>query len=117
MGRCHLCYDRITEGIAPACAKTCPTGAIRHGEREKLLEMARKAGHEKVYRVVDHEGFDILYAFNDTLKVSGLDEKPELPETVVFWQRLLRPFAYASLGFAVAAFQLYSLVFGRRQMK
>jgi hypothetical protein len=86
-------------------------------EREKLLEMARKAGHEKVYRVVDHEGFDILYAFKDAVKVSGLDEKPELPETVVFWHRLLRPFAYASLGFAVAAFQLYYLVFGRRQMK
>jgi len=117
VGRCQLCYDRIAVGIAPACAKTCPTGAIRYGEKEKLLETARKEGHEKVYRVVAHEGFEILYVFENTLRVCALDEKPEIPDTVVFWHRLLRPFAFASLGFSVAAFQLYSLVFGRRKMK
>ena len=117
IGRCHLCYDRITKGIAPACAKICPTGAIQYGEQEKLLKMARRAGHEKVFRVADHGGSDILYAFKDVLKVYRFDEKPEIPEAVVFWHRLLRPFAYASLGFAVAAFQFYSLVFGRRTMK
>lgn len=116
--KCHLCYEGTTEGRSPACAKTCPTGAMRYGERDKLLGIARKAGFEKVYRVGDLEGGQgVFYAFKEVPEVFMSDEKPKIPETSVIWHKLMRPFAYAGLGGAVAASLLYHIAFGRRKIK
>jgi formate dehydrogenase iron-sulfur subunit len=38
--KCTFCYDRLQSGLAPACAKVCPTQAIQFGP---LGEMQKKA--------------------------------------------------------------------------
>jgi formate dehydrogenase iron-sulfur subunit len=40
--KCTLCYDRIGEGLTPACAKACPTQSIQFGELDELRERAGK---------------------------------------------------------------------------
>ncbi len=40
--KCILCYDLIKEGEQTACAKVCPTEATLFGDRETLLETARR---------------------------------------------------------------------------
>ena len=40
--KCTLCFDRITNNQVPACVKSCPTGAMTFGQRDKILEMAKK---------------------------------------------------------------------------
>jgi Fe-S-cluster-containing dehydrogenase component len=32
IGKCNLCYSELTEGRSPACANSCPTGALNYGE-------------------------------------------------------------------------------------
>lgn len=39
---CNMCFDRLQEGLPPACVKACSTGAMRFGSRKAMLEAAEK---------------------------------------------------------------------------
>ncbi|MGD0933575.1 MAG: 4Fe-4S dicluster domain-containing protein [Streptosporangiaceae bacterium] len=39
--KCTLCYDRIGDGLEPACAKACPTDSIQFGPLDELRERAQ----------------------------------------------------------------------------
>ena len=39
--KCTLCYDRLKDGMQPACAKACPTDSIQFGELDELRATAR----------------------------------------------------------------------------
>ena len=34
--KCTLCYDRLHDGLEPACAKACPTNSIQFGDLDEL---------------------------------------------------------------------------------
>jgi formate dehydrogenase iron-sulfur subunit len=38
--KCTLCYDRLEDGMEPACAKACPTKSIQFGEWDDLRDHA-----------------------------------------------------------------------------
>ncbi len=115
ISKCHLCADRISEGLPPLCAKTCPTGAIKYGRREELIDMARKAGYEKIYGERDLDGLGALYAFKDAPKIYGMVEEPRIPESVVFWNKILKPLSYIGLGSAVALAALHYITVGPKR--
>jgi formate dehydrogenase iron-sulfur subunit len=39
--KCTLCYDRIGDGLTPACAQACPTESIQFGDLDELRERAQ----------------------------------------------------------------------------
>jgi formate dehydrogenase iron-sulfur subunit len=41
-GKCTLCYDRLEDGLEPACAKACPTDSIQFGPYDELVEVAQR---------------------------------------------------------------------------
>jgi formate dehydrogenase iron-sulfur subunit len=41
-GKCTLCYDRLEDGLEPACAKACPTDSIQFGPYEELVAHAER---------------------------------------------------------------------------
>lgn len=58
--KCTLCYDRVKDGLEPACAKACPTDSIQFGLVEELMARARDrvaALHER--------GVDEAYIYGD----------------------------------------------------
>jgi formate dehydrogenase iron-sulfur subunit len=44
--KCTLCYDRIVDGLTPACAKACPTESIQFGQLDELRERAEERVQE-----------------------------------------------------------------------
>ena len=40
--KCTLCYDRLQDGMEPACAKACPTDSIQFGPYDELVDVARR---------------------------------------------------------------------------
>ena len=40
--KCTLCYDRLEDGLEPACAKACPTDSIQFGPYDELVEVASR---------------------------------------------------------------------------
>lgn len=38
--KCTFCFDRISNGMKPACVLSCPTGTMNFGEEEEMLELA-----------------------------------------------------------------------------
>ncbi len=110
--KCHLCFDRISNKMAPACAKTCPTEAIKYGPREELIATAKKRGYPKVYGQTDLGGLGSVYAFKDGPKLYGYSESPEIPASVVLWDKVVKPLSYIGLGGIVAASIVHYLVIG-----
>jgi formate dehydrogenase iron-sulfur subunit len=40
--KCTLCYDRLEDGLEPACAKACPTDSIQFGPYAELVDLAQR---------------------------------------------------------------------------
>jgi formate dehydrogenase iron-sulfur subunit len=40
--KCTLCYDRLEDGLEPACAKACPTDSIQFGVYDELVDVASR---------------------------------------------------------------------------
>jgi formate dehydrogenase iron-sulfur subunit len=51
--KCTLCYDRLQDGLEPACAKACPTDSIQFGALDELVEIAERRVAELHARGVD----------------------------------------------------------------
>ncbi len=50
--KCTMCYDRVANGLEPACVKACPTGALRFGRYGEL-----KAAAEERVRALKADGY------------------------------------------------------------
>jgi formate dehydrogenase beta subunit len=64
--KCTMCVDRISNGMEPACVKSCPTGSIRFGTKEDMHHY----GVEKVGKLKER-GFDDAMLY-DPEGVGGL---------------------------------------------
>jgi formate dehydrogenase iron-sulfur subunit len=56
--KCTLCYDRLSDGMEPACAKACPTDSIQFGDLDEL-----KASAEARLRRLHEDGVDEAYLY------------------------------------------------------
>jgi formate dehydrogenase iron-sulfur subunit len=120
--KCTLCYDRLKDGLEPACAKACPTDSIQFGELADLraraelrLEQLQTAGQEKaqLYLADDHDGVGGAGAFFlllDDPEVYGLP-----PDPVDTRRDIGSIWAAAGAAAAALAVGLATVVFGGRK--
>ena len=115
--KCTLCYDRLKDGLEPACAKSCPTDSIQFGELDELRERAAhrvEQRHERGLteaRLYGHDpadgggGTGAFFLLLDEPEVYGLPPDPVVPtrELPAMW-KYAGMAASALLAAAVAAF-------------
>lgn len=117
IAKCHLCVDRISNAMTPACVKTCPTGALQYGNRAELIASAKKDGFKTIYGEKDLDGLGSIYAFKEEPKMYGMKENPTIPSSVVFWHTYLKPLSLIGLGGVVAAAAIHYLAIGPHKEK
>jgi formate dehydrogenase iron-sulfur subunit len=98
--KCTFCYDRLKDGLTPACAQACPTQSIRFGPMKDLRKQARdrvsqlqQQGESAAYLYGADEsilgGLNAFYLLVDKPEVYGLPAAPKLPSRSVpisaFW--------------------------------
>ncbi|MDD5224765.1 MAG: formate dehydrogenase [bacterium] len=72
--KCNMCLDRVSNGMLPMCAKTCPTNAITFGDREQILALAEKRLAEllKKYpkaQLLNKDSVSVVYLITDEPKL------------------------------------------------
>ncbi|GIE74123.1 4Fe-4S ferredoxin [Actinoplanes philippinensis] len=119
--KCTLCYDRVGDGLTPACAQACPTRSIQFGEVGELRERAaarvealhgqgvgeaRLYGHDPDDGVGGNGAFFLLL---DEPEVYGLPPDPIVPtrDLPAMWRRA------GLAGLAMAAAVVVSFLGGR----
>jgi formate dehydrogenase iron-sulfur subunit len=112
LSKCTMCADRMENGLIPMCSKTCPTGAVKYGDRNELIGKALKAGYTKVYGQTDLGGLGALFAFKDAPKIYGYADKPEINEMVILWHKYLKPLSWIGLGGVAAVSALHYFTVG-----
>ncbi len=99
--KCTMCYDRIGDGLTPACAKACPTESIQYGELSELRDRAQArvaALHEQgetSARLYGHDendgvgGDGAFFLLLDEPEVYGLPPDPVVPtrDLPAMWRR------------------------------
>jgi formate dehydrogenase iron-sulfur subunit len=98
--KCTFCYDRLKNGLTPACAQACPTESIRFGPITELKKKAearvtqlRRDGVSKAHLYGADEkvlgGLNAFYLLVDKPEVYGLPSDPKVPSRSVprsaFW--------------------------------
>ncbi|MGK5682038.1 4Fe-4S dicluster domain-containing protein [Actinoplanes sp. URMC 104] len=120
--KCTLCYDRIGDGLMPACATACPTESIQYGELDELRERAQKRVdtlHEQGMAEARLYGNDpgdgvggdgAFFLLLDEPEVYGLPPDPHVPtrDLPAMWKRA----GLAALTMAATAFVAFA---GRRR--
>ena len=121
--KCSLCSDRVGVGLEPACAKSCPTGAIRFGSKEDMLEFAgtrvadlKERGYAQaaVYDPQGVGGTHVMYVLqhgDQPELYAGLPKNPVISPMVWLWKSAAKPLAVAAMvGAVVAGFFHYMKV-------
>jgi formate dehydrogenase iron-sulfur subunit len=120
--KCTLCYDRLKDGLEPACAKACPTDSIQFGELSALraraqsrVEQLQVAGQEKAQLYLADEedgvgGAGAFFLLLDDPEVYGLP-----PDPVDTRRDLGSIWASAGAAAAALAVGLAAAVFGGKR--
>jgi len=119
--KCTLCYDRLQDGLEPACAKACPTDSIQFGPYDELVERAQRRVarlHEKgttsayLYGAGDRPGEELAGGLGAFFLLTEAPERYGLPaqaESPI--QENVVPATLAAVGAGLAAAAGVALAF------
>ncbi|MFZ5823365.1 MAG: 4Fe-4S dicluster domain-containing protein [Bacillota bacterium] len=122
MQKCDMCFDRISAGMEPACAATCPSDAIIFGERADLLKTAKERIARGDGKYMDHVygeheagGTAVMYISSVELDLTTLNTGVTKEEVPSFTWKAMKQLP-ALLG-VISAASLGLLAYSSRRAK
>lgn len=124
MFRCTMCVDRTTNGMIPACVKSCNTGALTYGDRSDLIVAAEERVKElkaegysraNLYGKDQLGGLRYLYVFADEPEAYGLPNDPSIPAGATLWNVLAKPYGAFAAGGIAAALGINAIINARNR--
>jgi formate dehydrogenase iron-sulfur subunit len=128
--KCTLCADRVSEGLEPACIKSCPTGCLHFGSKEDMKELAK----DRVTQLREHFNFPqagvydpagvggtgVIYVLHDVTKpelYGGLPKNPTVPLSVRLWKHPLKWIGNLAIVLGLVGLFGHYLRFGPKERK
>ena len=110
--KCTMCFDRIDQGLEPACVATCPTDALQFMTLEEAQKVAREAEAEGLhtYGLSEVGGTSWIYVSDVPFSEFGLQDYESITQKG-FETGMLTRFAGIGLfvgGALIAAMRLYA---------
>lgn len=115
VSKCHLCTDRISGGLTPACAKACPTEALKFGDRDTLVASA-KAAKKTLYGESDLDGLGVVYALEGPPDQYGLPNNPSIPFSIFLWKDVIKPLGILGFWSSIGAMLLHYVTIGPKKI-
>ena len=126
--KCTLCSDRVAVGLEPACAKTCPTGAIVFGTKDDMLFHAeeriadlKSRGFDKagIYNPQRVGGTHVIYVLQHADKpeiYNDLPKNPGISPQVSLWKGAAKPLASIALGLGILGAFIHYVTMGPKEV-
>lgn len=115
ISKCHLCQTRVEGGIAPACAKACPTEALKFGKRSDLIAKAT-AAKKTLYGVDSLNGLGVVYALEGPPEQYGLPSSPSIPMSIFLWKDVIKPLGILGFWGSIGAMLLHYVTIGPKKV-
>ncbi len=115
VSKCHLCLDRLSGGMPPACAKACPTGTLKFGKRSDLIAGAQATG-KQLYGVNDLGGLGVVYALEGPPERYGLPATPHIPLSIFLWKDVIKPLGILGFWGSIGAMLLHYVTIGPKKI-
>lgn len=116
VSKCHLCTNRISGGLEPACAKACPTQTLQFGNRTALIAKA-KAAKKTLYGESDLNGLGVVYALEGSPEQYGLASSPSIPFSIFIWKDVIKPLGILGFWGSIGAMLLHYVTVGPKKIE
>jgi len=116
VSKCHLCLDRVSNGIQPACAKACPTETLKFGNRAALVAKA-KADKKTLYGESELNGLGVVYALEAPPEQYGLPSSPSIPFSIFLWKDVIKPLGILGFWGSIGAMLLHYVTVGPKKIE
>ena len=123
--KCTLCVDRVSEGLEPACIKSCPTGCLHFSSKDDMKFLAENRAKQLrdqsgfanagVYDPAGVGGTHVIYVLHDLTNpeaYGGLPSNPAIPWTVKLWKSPLKWIGNFAMIAGLAGLAIHYLRFG-----
>jgi hypothetical protein len=119
--KCTFCWDRISHGLIPACAKVCGPGAITFGDKDVMIARAyarAKAlgGDATVYGDKYVQGTHVIYVLPEKVRMyERMVVNPSIPISLILWKDILKPLSVLAIGAALVGTFFHYVIKGPKR--